>query len=461
MFRRSFLALLLVAIVAGTGVVTEAVAMETGESCGQVIKRPGGWKSLILPDYPEQPPHPLGLFHRQDETVHSATDPDDPSRMFIGNGVSVLRSENSGCTWEEVFSAATNPPEACPSPFGPSNTSACPRIYSITAAKNGRVYLQTRFGGAAIVEELPNTTVSSVDGVVVTIYRSTSRGEPGSWDALEAAPDISDKNRYQRSHVAVSPSDPNILYTTRSLNIFRSELWASTDGGDKWELRGSPGSFLRLLVDPSDPLKLWAIPIGIVNLPGPGNVPTTECPCSTGRGADLYVSSDGGASWDLIGPSILDFDEDVRGGLPEVDIFGHSGRPTKVAFARFGPTRAQVSVSDDGGRSFRPPFDIPRPEFLFDGGSAGAYAGEVEWGKGGRYLFLLWNADSLVVRYDFRRRASTIIRSSVWYNIEDRQARNLNYASESLQLLGGCGNSSYGPYDPSCFAVETYTGRGT
>lgn len=169
------------------------------------------------------------------------------------------------------------------------------------------------------------------------VYRSTNRGD--SWDhvGLEETARI--------SRIVVHPRDADVAYVCalgdahgpqRERGVFRT-----TDGGDTWEhvlFVDEDTGCSDLAMDPNDARTLfagmWPVEITGWNLH------------SGGPGGGVYVTHDGGESW-----------EKAAGGLPE----GPVGK-TSVAVARSDPDRVYALLegedpslyrSDDGGETWR------------------------------------------------------------------------------------------------------------
>ena len=140
------------------------------------------------------------------------------------------------------------------------------------------------------VEVIPGTPRTLLVGAASGgVFRSTDEGV--SWDAT-----FDDMPTLAIGDLAVAPSNANIVYAGTGeanagggsiaydgLGVFRS-----TDGGQSWESRGlaDVGSIGRVVVDPTDPDRLYVAAMGTLFANNPE------------RG--VYRSLDGGQNWDQV-----------------------------------------------------------------------------------------------------------------------------------------------------------------
>jgi len=119
------------------------------------------------------------------------------------------------------------------------------------------------------------------------LFRSLNGG--ASWEAL-----FQDRGALAVGDIALDPSDPQVLYlgtgeaNSSSFSFPGDGLWRSGDAGLSWEHLGLEDTRYigRVLVDPTDPLRIWVAALG--RLYGTG----------TDRG--VYRSEDGGANWEQV-----------------------------------------------------------------------------------------------------------------------------------------------------------------
>ena len=239
---------------------------------------------------------PGGRFAEKQTITGLAVDPQAPARMFITNGTEVLRSTNSGCDWKSVFVGAE---EASLS--GPTGGTAT--ILSISMSDRGAVppYMLVRQDVGPVTRP--------------RVFLGTDGG--ANWGAGDAGLPPAGVPELLR----VAPSDPDTAYVVIDVAGVTDAIYATTNGGATWTLRGrSPSTGVNdLKVDPSRPNDLWI-----------------------GGGDGLYHSTDGGASFTPI-------DAFTGQEVGPVDVF-HSGGPARIiAFSR---TANVGQVSEDGGQTW-------------------------------------------------------------------------------------------------------------
>ncbi|MEM7481253.1 MAG: hypothetical protein AAF481_08775 [Acidobacteriota bacterium] len=234
--------------------------------------------------------------------------------IFVGAATGgVWRSTDYGLTWEPVFD---------------DQPVASIGAVALDPSAPERVWVGTGEGN-------PRNSTSVGGG----IYRSDDGGETWALKGLEAT---------ERIHrVIVHPEDPDTVWVAALGRAWGENpergVFKSTDGGETWEkvlyVDERTGA-ADLVIDPSNPRKLLAAMWDYRRWPWSFR--------SGGPGSGLYLSRDGGESWQRLTP------ED---GLPEGDL-GRMG----LAFAASNPNVAYALIessgdlalyrSDDGGKSW-------------------------------------------------------------------------------------------------------------
>ncbi len=142
------------------------------------------------------------------------------------------------------------------------------------------------------------TDVAVPEGQNVVYYVATATG--GLWKTEDAGihfePIFDKYGNMSMGHIAVAPSDHNILYLgTGEAHHARSTahgngVWKSTDAGKTWELVGLEKSFIisKIKIDHKNP--------DIVYVASEGKLYDNEMDCQRG----LYKSIDGGQNWALV-----------------------------------------------------------------------------------------------------------------------------------------------------------------
>jgi len=202
-------------------------------------------------------------------------DPENPNRVFVAvAGLLYGKSENKGLyrtldggqNWEQVLfvSDSTSCIDVALNPRNPDTLFA-------STWERIRFPWQRRYGG-----------------VTSGLYRSTDGGD--TWEQLTNGLPPSDEQR-GRIGIAVSPSNPEIIYTTYTTNVITNVfdgIYKSLDGGDSWfrvddndsefnQVFSSFGWFFgNIRVAPNNPDTVFVL------------------------GLLLYRSTDGGVSWTAI-----------------------------------------------------------------------------------------------------------------------------------------------------------------
>jgi len=143
--------------------------------------------------------------------------------------------------------------------------------------------------------------------------------------------------------IAVSPSDPNIIYVASGEGLHRPDLsvgdgiYRSTDAGQTWTHLGlrDGAQIPALLVDPRDPNRLFAAVLGRPYGP------------STERG--IFRSLDGGANWQRV----LYKDENIGGSDIEIDPSNPNTLYASLWEVREGPWEDNNILDGSGGGLFK------------------------------------------------------------------------------------------------------------
>ncbi len=238
----------------------------------------------------------------------------DPDIIYIGAATSgAWKSENRGLTWEPLFDEQPVHSIGAVAVFQPS-----PDV----------VWVGTGEGNT-------RNSVSVGNGV----YRSRDGGRTWEHVGLEGT---------ERIHkIVLHPTDSDVAYVAALGHLWGENpergVYRTTDGGRTWErvlyVDERTGA-ADLAVDPTNPRKLFAA------MWEHGRRPYFFE--SGGPGSGLYVTHDGGDTWERRTP------ED---GLPEGDLgrigIGISRSNPEIVYALVEAESNVLLRSDDGGRSFR------------------------------------------------------------------------------------------------------------
>lgn len=317
----------------------------SARDCGLKV-RPGmaggRWTSTRVPRFPAESQDGAEVVE-QDIGAY-AIDEKNPSRMFVTNGRSVMRSTDGGCGWKSVYSLPTI--ETTVSRLITSIEIGGAKDLYLTVASEVDPGITTQLGPLRpdqLLSAFPVTVLHSADdgrtwneGLIPTPI--------GGWPVLRVAPD-----RPEVVYLAIQMG-VQVQSSSPQLETFRTLVYRSGDAGATWELRseilsdgtrpragGPPGVAFGLLVDPLDADDLWLWD-----------------PISVQR------SSDGAATW----TAVKGLDSGSFGqGAAAIDVFHRRGMPARVVVAPplyCVPSLAGISCpapfifwSDDGGRDWR------------------------------------------------------------------------------------------------------------
>ena len=253
-------------------------------------------------------------------TISSFTvDPYDPSLMLVANDATVMRSVNTGCSWDNVF-----------------RPDAQREVADIVAAPvRNKSFLYVLLTAPPMTPGTWGSKLAWVARPAPGPEVALSRDRGKTWTRFDEG--LPDEGRAVA--LVVAPSDPRTLYMVvslgqhvkaaeagqeASLSLERSALYVTDDAGKTWQAVSDPmfvepAGVLRLVVDPAESQSLWA---------------------ATTRG--LARSDDGGRTWAIVervGSEQVD----------AVDVARHRGEVSRVAAFRGG----SMFVSQDGGHRWK------------------------------------------------------------------------------------------------------------
>lgn len=260
----------LVALVALAAVGDGPVA---AQACAEVHTS-GAWTSIVAPRFSHPASGGVPLAH----AVAAGA-----ARLYVTDGLSILRSDDGGCGWSEVYRLPAEPPlpstdhlDALPV----TDQSARIVTLAVPAVAPDRVLAVLSSAAGTGVDPGPvdadlSTAESLTRSALVAVLRSEDAG--GTWRASrQGLPQVGTPRLLR-----LAPSDPARGYLVVSQATGDAVL-TTADGGATWEARSAPapvteprsGALSDLAVDLLDPLRLWAV-----------------------HGPRLARSQDGGASW--------------------------------------------------------------------------------------------------------------------------------------------------------------------
>ena len=326
--------------IAMIGGVLSLPTAQSKESCGGQVRQEGKWTTVLAPEYPDAKIHP---------TTVAASDPANARRLFMSDGKSLMRTEDGGCKWTEVW---TVPSADSDEQYRGFIQRPLLRIQAIAIPRAApqRVYV----GVGTSNYFTPTFCLQCTDLSVPEFHvlRSDKGGDKDSWVLAEGGlpPFSATQNNNQPiiNDLEISPSNAARVYL-----IAGSVLYSTSDSGNTWAEvnpvtdpaataeRVAQGRGLcagcKMTVDPDRPSDLWIY-----------------------TGSFVYRSSDGGKT--LIP---VPFGSTGTGsvGAHEVRIHRAGGGPATVVVASYGacPVVAIscLFISKEGGKSgwfaVRPP----------------------------------------------------------------------------------------------------------
>ena len=388
------------------------------------------WRSIQPPTFPEGLA-PDGMWVGRNTIWSYAPDPFYPDRLYAADYDTLLRSDDAGCTWKEVFALETVGTELPPTircdggirevaDF--QGIPGCAHIASIdiappTGGQEGRIYVQVYTYWAS--------TGASPFGAglgfayTTTIFRSDDGGA-----TFKSLRDVSADGIASQAGVGelvIAPSDPATIYVTRA-DWGRSSIYVSHDHGATWTFQGieqSAFNTYHLQVRPDDPNELW----GTQSL----SVGDAQEPL---RGPRLLRSGDGGRTWQEVeGPFEVALDVSIA--------------PSKHGTTVVVTEPDKIWVSLDGAKTWE---HVPacRP----------SAKGAVASGKGGTTFFVLCESAG-VLRFDVKRRGGILL--TTFGTQTDGEQSTASYSEAAgLFFLINCGSR----WQAEC-SMARYSGRGT
>ena len=259
--------------------------------CPGVVENADGWTTIGAPNYPAGPRN----------ITEFAADPYSATVLYATNGTSLMATLDRGCSWEPRLVLDTLPTLAVPISGAnseivdieiPESKFAHTNIYLLVAEKAGPL-------------SRPHVVISRDGGLT---WQASDEGLPPATGTLNG--------------IHVAPDSPQFVYVQSTLPTGGDELYASTDGGRRWQRRSKlppEGIAHGLAVDPQNSNELWFW-----------------------GGGGLYHSTNGGTSRQVI--------DDIPAGIPLVDVWHGATAASRVA--AWEPETSTLSISRDGGRTW-------------------------------------------------------------------------------------------------------------
>lgn len=426
----ALLALLFSLLIPASPASAEAVC----DQPGAIVSPRSGWEVIASPQF-EGPLLPVSQLGMTFDTGISSfgIDPEQTDRLYVSSYNTVMRSDDGGCTWNELLTIR-DLPVGVPNIHCPPDLQAiawqtievCTYFEELDVASDGRIYVQVTQRTASIER-------SWYGGDLTWIVTSADQG--ATWQLLSGLPSA-DAAALQLGYgdLVVAPSDPQTIYVTRDstpdgvLPLY-TRLFVTRDGGATWKLRDplagktSLGADQDIEVDPLNANRLW------ISLTRPG---TWLDPPGSGV---LMRSDDSGVTWQRMF-SVLNGRQiglAVSGGPISRVVVSYSSAPTYLSV-------------DDGANFVELPSSPGSGEIEF-----------LEFGRG-HSLFIVYT-DGDVVRWDLRRRTSTLIKAEPWNEGSGGQYRPI-HVGKALLFLDECSAGFRIAIAFSCGAINRFTGRG-
>lgn len=283
--RRLVTAVVATTLIAAGSVVTTAGA---GTGCASAKNLGHGW-TLI------DPPSGLGIDGVAGEGGNPARYTDfttvagEPGTLLVSDGSDIWRSGDAGCSWQSVYSVATDLPAAWETtPYALTQFAAAD-----PGAHGGeRVYAVLTPGFYSVF------ALSLGAAPPILVLLSTDGGKNWTLQQPPATPDVAHYPRCLTvSSASVSPADQQVIdllcvggaadqVVESAQHQSPYQGFRSTNGGATWQQMDYPISFgpSTLAADPYSPNVVWA-------------VGESQDPGSTSQYLTVYRSADGGATW--------------------------------------------------------------------------------------------------------------------------------------------------------------------
>lgn len=314
---------LALAVCAVALLVTPAATAQPG--C-VAVRTDRAWTTVATPELPQRPVDTARAVDPESASGRHisayAVDRERPDRLYVTNGVAVLRSRDGGCSWDEVFV-----PPPVPTPELPVTAQDAVVVdVLVPVGGGGRVHLLVQAGGTGQPYVLTSSNGSAP-------YEVAGTGLPLTADTCTTA-------LARRCRLQSAPSDPDRLLLTLTGPAplqATGRLLVSDDAGATWSARPNPDPgqqqaalprtlYEQLSVDPVDADRLHALVSEI-----------------------LWFSSDSGRSWRRL---------DVRDGVRDLsllDVARRPGLPARVRTFQPGAFGGDPGLleSHDGGGEFR------------------------------------------------------------------------------------------------------------
>ncbi len=241
--------------------------------------------------------------------------PGDASTLYVGSATGgVWKSTDAGTTWTPVFD---------------DQDASSVGAVAVSPANPQLVWVGT---GEA--------NMRNSSGVGRGVYRSRDGGKTWTKVGLEDSEHI--------HRIAVHPHDPDVAYVAATGPLWNDGgqrgLYRTTDGGGTWELvlegPNPRTGAVEVAIDPESPRKLFASLWEFRRWPHFFE--------SGGPGSGLYVSHDGGDTWE----ELSDGDAFPDGPLGRIGLDVAPSDPD-VVYAMVEAEKNRLMRSDDGGESWR------------------------------------------------------------------------------------------------------------
>lgn len=287
---RSVLACLITALMVGS---FAAPGIAAGDGCSGVDVGQE-WTTIEGPEFEAGP---------RSITDHALA-PRKPDRIWVTNGISVVLTDDGGCSWEDVFSLSELPELDMPV----SQLTGKILSLSVPEAANAQDQIYMMVSETIGPASRPHVIASYDAG---RTWELRDQGLPPASGAL--------------IEMNVAPSNAKTIYVLmQGTPVTTPEVWVTQNAGESWQKQGEIPGANGFSIDPLNASELWL------------------------RGASLQYSSDGGRSYakiEYVGPPV-----------GPIDVFHASGAPSRVlAYQIEG---GMFSRTMDGGKTWS---SIPTP----------------------------------------------------------------------------------------------------
>lgn len=194
---------------------------------GRVMNWGRGWKTVFFPVFPPR------FNGDESDGARSANawaiDPHDPKRIFVSDGTTLMRTQDGGCNWENVFQLDTGKYMLDGTPTS-ANFQDYNFISDLELTRDGDKLIVI-----AVVDRANYVATSQTFPPALDVYRSDSGGSAGTWQQVDTSLPLVGF----RTKIVFSRSAPRVGYLATddsfNANVVTRTVFRTEDAGATWE----------------------------------------------------------------------------------------------------------------------------------------------------------------------------------------------------------------------------------